>query len=266
MGYLTIILVIFIGWIFIMALTEDESDKSLTVEETTDIKQTSDNVEYIIDSESERIKTNEVEEMANDYEKKEQEEVSKMSEEEREVFYKFKEIIVNDYPKQLAKEMSKQVKFKDKELNAEMKNEWKNAAEKALDNIDFIDLYYASKKKRETEIYMQTILEYYSSDKEIHDLAYALNHEYKIFWDNVDPKAKEKFKFAWNCAQTVKVGRYGLFIVGLAIATFGLSVVIGNFLKNKKLERYKKSITSDAFTKMCSTINRNLDNYNKEKM
>lgn len=65
------LLVIFIVWIFIMALTEDKSDRSLTEEETSEIEKTSDNVEQIIDLESEEIKINEIEDLSKEYEKRE---------------------------------------------------------------------------------------------------------------------------------------------------------------------------------------------------
>ena len=63
-----------------------------------------------------------------------------------------------------------------------------------MNNVNDLVEEYAEAlvKEQETEICLSSILTNCSAYKEIHNLAYELNSEYRVLWDNLDEKVKKK--------------------------------------------------------------------------
>ena len=244
---LVMILVIFIGWIFIMALTENKSDRSLSEEETTDIKNASDNVEQKIGLENEKIKTNEIEDLSKEFEKREKEEVSKMSEERRNAFYQFKEEFKKIYIKNAKEELGK--------------NSTEEKCNELASSLDYIALFEIMTKKAETEQCLEILYENCFILENVHNLAYELNPEYKILWDNLNEESKKQFikarkikKFGDN----VERARWGF-------ATMGLTALGEKALKKRQDDKIVEYVTSEGFTNICIIVNTNQKYYGKEK-
>ena len=187
--------------------------------------------------------------------KREREEVAKMSEEEKELFYQFKK----DFTDEFLKNMKKELKLKNNEINKEEQKECEESLQKAIECVDFIELYYIKRKEAEINIYLETIFENCSVNKEVHNLAYELNNEYRVLWDNLKPSSKDKIVKTWAIGKIAN----GVDKFRLGVVTLGISALIEKGIKNKEMEKYREYVTSDGFTSMCKDVNKYLEN-NKE--
>lgn len=177
---------------------------------------------------------------------KENQEVDKMPEEERELFYQFKEEFIDNLLKIVIKESKNEKDDKEEQEKSEER------LKKALECIDFIKLYYTQKKSAEIKIYFEAILKNCSSNKEVHKLAYELNNEYKVLWDNLKQSVKDGFVKAWAMEKITN----GVDKFRFGVATLGISTLIEKGIKNKEKEKYREYVTSDGFTNMCKDVNK----------
>ena len=115
-------------------------------------------------------------------------------------------------------------------------------------------------KREETEICLKSILTDCSSYEEIHNWAYELNSEYRVFWDNLDEKVKKKITTGRNLMAVKPIFYKWVF----RLCTYGISYLIELAFKKREYQKNKDYVTSEAFTNACILINTNLNFYNKE--
>ena len=132
-----------------------------------------------------------------------------------------------------------------------------------MNNVNDLVEEYAEAlvKEQETEICLSSILTNCSAYKEIHNLAYELNSEYRVLWDNLDEKVKKKITSGRNLMAVQPTFYKWVF----RLCTFGISYLIELPFKKREYQKNKDYVTSEAFTNGCILINTNLKYYNKEK-
>lgn len=115
-------------------------------------------------------------------------------------------------------------------------------------------------KEKETEICLKSILTNCSAYTEIHNLAYELNSEYRILWDNLDEKSKKRVTLGRKLIAVQPTFYTWVF----RLCTFGISYLIELVFKKWEYQNNKNYVTSEAFTNACILVNTNLNFYNKE--
>lgn len=138
----------------------------------------------------------------------------------------------------------------------------KEIGDEKMDNVNDLVEEYAEAlvKEKETEICLSSILTNCSAYKEIHNLAYELNSEYRVLWDNLDEKVKKKITLGRNLMAVQPTFYKWVF----RLSTFGISYLIELPFKKREYQKNKDYVTSEAFTNGCILVNTNLNFYNKE--
>lgn len=244
------VIILFLVLLGIMGISDN------TQEETQ--KEENENQEIDDDEEENENQKNHDEEKINEYKteeesekntseelrRKEQEEVEKMSEEMKENFYEYKKICMDNLRKVLEREGATDEKI-----------------EQALSNLNYIELFNAEVKNQETKICLQAICDNCMIMENVHNLAYELNPEYKILWDNLNEEAKKQFLKARKMnkfVQNTEKARWGF-------ATMGLSALGAKALKGRQENKIIEYVTSEGFTNLCIIVNKNNEYYKKEK-
>lgn len=183
------------------------------------------------------------------YEEKEKQEVKKMSEDMRKAFYEFKE----NFPKNFMNEL----KTKDNTgLTEEDLDKMKHKFEEEIDYVEFFNLI---KKQAETQEALKILIENCMIYEDIHNIAYSLNTEYKILWDNLSEETKKpilKARKQNKIVDNINKVRWGL-------GTFGISTIGSKVLEGRKNNKIEDYVTNEGFTALCVIINTN-NNYYKE--
>lgn len=227
-----IVLIIFIFWIILVL-----HDKYKTYNEKTFNEEDKVNSNEIVEEEC----TN----FDNDIQKKEQEEVIKMTKELKKEFYKFKENFKKGFSENLMKD-NPDISYED--------------VNKLLLEIDFIELFYECLEVKKAEMCLEIIFDNCACKENVHNLAYELNSEYKILWDNLNPDAKKqciKARKTLNFCNSVEKARWGF-------ATMGVSVLGEKILTNQQNNKIKAYVTSEEFTNLCIIVNTQCNYYEKE--
>lgn len=117
--------------------------------------------------------------------------------------------------------------------------------------------------KKEIQIVLKTfeaIIQNCSVYKKTHDLAYDLNDEYKLLWDNLSEKQRNNIIKA-RIILSIKPTCYKwLFRIGTLGVSYLIEMLFGH-IKNKKDIEY---VTSESFTDACILANHGLNYIEQE--
>ncbi len=111
--------------------------------------------------------------------------------------------------------------------------------------------------KKDLEKILSKVYENYTMNKDVHEMAYTLNSEYKNFWDNHSEELKKKLlkgQKIMRISQSSDKVQEGLF----HFATLGVSYGIKKlFQKGKpsREEQIKNAVTSEDFTELLKALN-----------
>lgn len=111
--------------------------------------------------------------------------------------------------------------------------------------------------KTDLEKVLNDIYENYTMVKDVHDTAYSMNSEYKLFWDSHPEETKAKFLKAQKLMSVSQGGskaQEALFHLG----TFGLSYGMKKLFqigKPTREEKIRTAVTSDGFTEIIKALN-----------
>lgn len=104
---------------------------------------------------------------------------------------------------------------------------------------------------------VKSVYEEYFSKKDVHEVAYLLNPEYKIFWDNHSEKIRKNFLTAQKANSLVegtnKV-REGIFHLATGGASYGIKKLFQIGKKSRK-EVIEDAVTNKDFTELIKSLN-----------
>ena len=112
--------------------------------------------------------------------------------------------------------------------------------------------------KSDLEKVLNKVYENYTLVKEIHEMAYSLNSEYKKFWDSHPEETKQKLLRAQTInglSNGVSKFQENLFHIGTMGASYGLKKLF-QIGKPSREERIKMAVTSDDFTEILIALNK----------
>ncbi len=104
---------------------------------------------------------------------------------------------------------------------------------------------------------LNDIYENYTMIKDLHDLAYSMNSEYKLFWDNHPEETKSmllKSQKLMSVTQGASKTQEALFHFG----TLGLSYGVKKLFqigKPTREEKLKAAVTNENFTEVLRALN-----------
>ncbi len=111
--------------------------------------------------------------------------------------------------------------------------------------------------KTDLEKVLNDIYENYTMVKDVHDTAYSMNSEYKLFWDSHPEETKAKFLKAqkmMSASQGGSKAQEALFHLGTLGLSYGMKKLF-QIGKPSREERIKTAVTSEGFTEIIRTLN-----------
>lgn len=178
-------------------------------------------------------------EKENNYYEKEQEAIKQMDDETKKAFYEFKEAFKVNLKKTVSNKVTE------------------SELEESLQEIDYIELFTAAIKNEEAKQCLHVLYDNCMIYEDVHNLAYELNSEYKILWDNLDEDTKKsiiKGRKMNGLANSIRKAKWGF-------ATMGLSALGSKLLENKHNNKIEEYVTSEGFTNLCILFNSNHNYY-----